>query len=193
MCSFWLLGTLAIAQGYQIGNEATGFTLKNVDGKMVSLSDFKKSKGVVVIFTCNHCPYAVAYEDRIVAIDKKYKALGFPVVAINPNDAAAYPTDSFEAMQKRAADKAFTFPYLIDETQQIAKAYGATKTPHVYVIQNSGGKWIVKYIGAIDDNYQDAAEVKEPFLTNALDALLGGEAPATAETKAVGCSIKWKK
>lgn len=188
-----MLTATTFAQGYKIGDVATDFNLKNIDGKMVKMADDKAAKGFVVIFTCNHCPYAVAYEDRIVTLDKKYRPLGYPVIAINPNDAVAYPADSFEAMQKRAKEKGFTFPYLVDETQQVAKAYGATKTPHVYLLQKSNNKLVVKYIGTIDDNYQEADEVKEPYLANAIEALLAGESITTAETKAVGCSIKWKK
>ncbi len=188
-----MLTAITFAQGYKIGDVATDFNLKNIDGKMVKMADDKTAKGFVVIFTCNHCPYAVAYEDRIVALDKKYRPLGYPVIAINPNDAVAYPADSFEAMQKRAKEKGFTFPYLVDETQQVAKAFGATKTPHVYLLQKNNNKLVVKYIGTIDDNYQDANEVKEPYLANALEALLSGKTIEPTETKAVGCSIKWKK
>ena len=188
-----MMTAITWAQGYKIGDVATDFNLKNIDGKMVKMADDKAAKGFVVIFTCNHCPYAVAYEDRIVALDKKYRPLGYPVIAINPNDAMAYPADSFEAMQKRAKDKGFTFPYLVDETQQVAKTYGATKTPHVYLLQKNNNKLVVKYIGTIDDNYQEADEVKEPYLANAIEALLSGKEIAPAETKAVGCSIKWKK
>ncbi len=188
-----MLTALTFAQGYKIGDVATDFNLKNIDGKMVKMADDKAAKGFVVIFTCNHCPYAVAYEDRIVALDKKYRPLGYPVIAINPNDAVAYPADSFEAMQKRAKEKGFTFPYVVDETQQVAKAYGATKTPHVYLLQKNNNKLMVKYIGTIDDNYQEADEVKEPYLANAIEALLAGKTIEPAETKAVGCSIKWKK
>lgn len=184
--------TSVLAQGYKVGDNAIDFKLKNVDGKMVSLADYKKAKGFVVIFTCNHCPYAVAYEDRIIAIDKKYKELGYPVIAINPNDAVSYPADSFENMVQRAQEKGFTFPYLLDETQQIAKTYGALKTPHVYVLQKEGKNLVVKYIGAIDDNSQDETAVKTTYLANALDELLAGKPVTTAETKAIGCSIKWK-
>lgn len=199
MKKFALLGitlmftVITFAQGYKIEDVATDFNLKNIDGKMVKLADEKKAKGFVVIFTCNHCPYAVAYEDRIVALDKKYRPLGYPVIAINPNDAVAYPADNFESMQKRAKEKGFTFPYLVDETQQVAKAYGATKTPHVYLLQKNNNKLVVKYIGTIDDNYQDANEVKEPYLANAIEALLSGKTIEPTETKAVGCTIKWKK
>lgn len=175
------------------GAPAPDFTLKNIDGKMVSLQDFASGKGAIVTFTCNHCPYAKAYEDRLIAIDKKYKALGYPVVAINPNDVAQEPTDSYENMQKRAQEKGFTFPYLIDETQAIAAAYGATRTPHLFVVRFEGGKGVIRYVGAIDDNSKDAAAVSKTYLADALDALIAEKTPGLDYTKAVGCTIKWRE
>lgn len=180
------------SQGYQPGDEARDFNLKNIDGSMVSLSDYDDAEGFIVIFTCNHCPYAVAYEDRIIALDKKFKKKGYPVIAINPNDTKAVPEDSFDNMKKRAADKGFTFPYLVDETQEIATAYGATRTPHVYLLKKEDGKNIVKYIGAIDDNYQDADAVEEKYVANAIASLKEGKDLDVKETKAIGCTIKWK-
>lgn len=190
---FITLSTLYAQTGYKVGDPATDFSLKNIDSKMVSLKDFPEAKGFIVVFTCNHCPYAVAYEDRIIAIDKKYRDLGYPVVAINPNDPALVEADSFENMQKRAREKGFTFPYLIDEGQKIFPQYGATRTPHVYVLQKVDEDLIVKYIGTIDDNYSDASAVTEKYLENAVDALLKGEEPDPAFTKAIGCTIKVKK
>jgi peroxiredoxin len=190
----FLFATLLLAaQGYKVGDEAQNFNLKNIDNNSVSLSDYVKEKGVVVIFTCNHCPYSVAYEDRIIEIDKKYKTLGFPVVSINPNDATEYPDDSFDKMKVRAKEKGFTFPYLYDEKQEVYPVYGATKTPHVYLLKNTNGKFTVAYIGAIDDSAKDAKGVKTHYLANAIDALLAGKTPDVTETKAVGCSIKAKK
>ncbi len=180
------------AGGYDIGDKATDFKLKNVDGNMVSLADYEDAKGFIVIFTCNHCPYAIAYEDRIIELDKKYKALGYPVIAINPNDPDVQPGDSYEGMQERAKDKGFTFPYLYDKDQSTYPKYGATRTPHIYVLNKEGGDMIVRYIGTIDDNYGDASAVKERYLANAVDALLAGKAPDPAVTKAIGCSIKKK-
>lgn len=118
--------------GYEVGDMAADFSLKNVDGTMVSLSDFDSAKGFLVIFTCNTCPYAQAYEDRIIALDAKYKPQGVPVIAINPNNPSAKPGDSFAKMKERAAEKGFTFPYLFDEGQKIYPQYGATRTPHVF-------------------------------------------------------------
>jgi peroxiredoxin len=184
--------TSAFAQGYKVGDEATDFKLKNIDGKMVSLGDYKDAKGFIVIFTCNHCPYAVAYEDRIIALDKKYKALGYPVIAINPNDPEVQPQDSFELMKERAKSKGFTFPYLIDEGQKIYPKYGAQRTPHVYILKKEGKKNIVKYIGAIDNNYKNANDADQKYVENALDALLKGQEPEVKSTVAIGCTIKTK-
>src|SRR5437764_553070 len=119
--------------GYKPGDKARDFKLKNVDGKMMSLADYKDAKGFIVTFTCNHCPFAKAYEDRIIALHTKYAAKGYPVVAINPNDKDREPDDSFDNMVIRAKDKKYPFAYLYDESQEIAKAYGATRTPHVYI------------------------------------------------------------
>jgi len=183
----------SFAQGYKIGDKATDFSLKNIDDKMVSLADFKDAKGFVVIFTCNHCPYAIAYEDRIIDLHKKYASKGFPVVAINPNDPEVQQQDSFEKMKERAAEKKFPFVYLFDEGQKIYPKYGATRTPHVYLLSKKGGDLIVEYSGTIDDNYKDASEVKEKFLETAIDELLAGKKLSVTETKAIGCTIKVKK
>ena len=176
--------------GYDIGDVATDFKLKNIDGKQVSLSDYSTAKGFIVVFTTNHCPYAKAYENRIVALDKKYKTKGYPVIAINPNNPDKNEQDSFENMQIRAKQKGFTFPYLLDEGQKIYPQYGATKTPHVYILEKENNELIVKYIGAIDDNYQDVNAVEEKFVENAVDELLAGEEVSVKTTKAIGCSIK---
>ena len=178
------------AQGYKVGDKATDFRLKNVDGNYVSMSDYPDAKGFVVIFTCNHCPYAVAYEDRIIEMDKNYKPKGFPVIAINPNDPAAEPRDSYELMQVRAREKGFTFPYLFDDGQKVYPVYGATRTPHIYLLNRVGSDLVVAYIGAIDDNYRNASAVEEPFLADAIDALLAGQKPDPDFTRAIGCTIK---
>lgn len=193
MISFITTSNEDIPAGYKAGDKASDFKLKNTNDKLVSLSDFTTAKGFIVVFTCNHCPYAVAYEERIEAIHKKYAGKGFPVIAINPNDADNYPEDSFENMKVGAKQKGFSFPYLYDDTQNIAKAYGAQRTPHVYVLEKKGTDFIVKYVGAIDDNSQDASAVKVKYLENTIDELLAGKEVSTKETKAIGCSIKWKK
>ena len=177
-------------KGYDIGDSATDFKLINIDNTFVSLSDFKDAKGFILIFTCNTCPYAVAYEDRIEALNKKYALKGFPVVAIMPNNTDIKPGDSLEAMKQRSEEKGFTFPYLIDENQHIFPQYGAKKTPHVYVLSKENDVNVVKYIGAIDDNYKDASLVKTKYVEDAVDALLMGMDVSVKITKAIGCSIK---
>lgn len=176
--------------GYSIGDKAANFRLQNVDGEYVSLSDYPDAKGFIVIFTTNHCPYSVAYEDRINDLNKKYASQGFPVIAINPNNPQAYPEDSFENMKVRAKEKGFTFPYLFDNGQKVYPQYGATKTPHVFLLEKEKGDHIVRYIGAIDDNYKNADKVKNHFVEDAVDALLAGEEIQTKTTVAIGCSIK---
>lgn len=176
--------------GYQVGDIATNFSLMNVDDQMVSLSDYDEAKGFIVIFTCNHCPYSVAYEDRIIALDAKYKDQGYPVIAIQPNDPELMPDDGFEEMKVRAEEKGFTFPYLMDEGQEIYPQYGAMKTPHVYVLEKTDEGNRVAYIGAIDDNHEEPDQVTKRYVEDAVDALLNGEQPAVTETVAIGCSIK---
>ena len=182
--------TIDSDSGYSIGDKAANFRLQNIDGEYVSLSDYPDAKGFIVIFTTNHCPYSVAYEDRINDLNKKYASQGFPVIAINPNNPQAYPEDSFENMKVRAKEKGFTFPYLFDKGQKVYPQYGATKTPHVYLLEKEEGGHIVKYIGAIDDNYKNADKVKNHFVQDAVDALLAGEEIKTETTVAIGCSIK---
>lgn len=188
---FAILAVIQItAQGYQVGDKAADFRLKNVDGNLVSMSDYPDAKGFVVVFTCNSCPYAVAYEDRLIEIDNKYRPQGYPVIAINPNDPAVQSQDSYELMKVRARDKGFTFPYLIDEGQKVYPLYGATRTPHVFLLNRKNGDLIVAYIGTIDDNYRDASAVEEEFLSNAINALINGNNPEPDFTRAIGCTIK---
>lgn len=187
-----MLIPFSMGQGYDIGDEAMNFRLKNVDGSHVSLSDYQDEKGVIVIFTCNHCPYAQAWEERIIQIDRQFDPKGYPVVAIQPNDPELVPQDNFKNMKKRAREKNYSFPYLLDETQDVYRTFGATRTPHVFVLDNQSGDFIVRYIGTIDDNYKDADKVEKRYLASAVNALLNGNKPDPAKTKAVGCSIKDK-
>jgi peroxiredoxin len=179
-------------EGYQVGSKVADFKLKNTDGKMVALSDYKDAKGVIVIFDCNTCPYSKAYNERIIALNEKYASQGFPVVAIQPNDPQVSPGDSYEEMVKLAKSKSYKFPYLFDETQGVATAFGATNTPHVFILKRDGKDFTVKYIGAIDDSARDASAVTKKYVEDAVDALLSGKDVVSAKTKAVGCTIKWK-
>lgn len=176
--------------GYKIGDIVEDFKLENVDGTMLSMSSFKDAKGFIITFTCNTCPFSVAYEDRINDLNKKYSNLGYPVIAIMPNNVDIKPGDNMEAMKIRAKEKDFTFPYLIDKKQNVYPIFGATKTPHVYILEKNKAGYVVKYIGAIDDNYKDAKAVKVKYVEQAVDALLAGKDIEVKETKAIGCSIK---
>ncbi|MCU0418535.1 MAG: thioredoxin family protein [Cyclobacteriaceae bacterium] len=183
-----LVAAAPVKEGYDVGDKVADFKLKNVDGKMVSLADFKTAKGFIVMFDCNTCPVSKAYNERILALNKKYASQGFPVIAINPNDPTVSAGDSFEKMVDYAKKKGYDFPYLVDETQNVAKAFGATNTPHVYVLTKD---LTVAYIGSID-NSRDAANVTKKYVEEAVDALLAGKEVPTPKTKAVGCTIKWK-
>ena len=186
--------TLAFANGgpagYEVGDKAEDFKLKNIDGKMVSLADFEDAKGFIVIFTCNHCPFAKLYEDRIIDLNAKYAPKGYPVIAINPNDPEVQPEDSFNNMKERASEKGFNFPYLFDDGQEVYPKFGATRTPHVFLLDKS---LTVRYIGAIDDSPQDADAVEVKYVENAIFAISKGKDPEPAKTKAIGCSIKYKR
>ncbi len=174
----------------KIGAAAPDFSdLPGVDGKKYALADFSSSNALVVVFSCNHCPYVQAYEDRIIALQRDFKDKGVQFIAINANDANSYQDDSFENMKKRAKEKGFNFPYLRDDSQSVARAYGATHTPHLFVF-NSERK--LAYTGKIDDNWQDPSAVQHQYLRDALNALTQGKPAPTPETFAIGCTIKWK-
>jgi peroxiredoxin len=193
LASMAFIMPLSDSEGYKVGDFAKDFKLKNIDGSMVSMASDANAKGYIVIFTCNSCPYAKMYEDRIVELNTKYAPQGYPVIAIMPNDPIASPEDSFEKMIERAAEKNFNFPYLIDETQEITREYGATRTPHVYLLNKERDKFKVAYIGAIDDNYRDASQVKVKYVEDAIEALKTSKSVQNNYTKAIGCTIKWKK
>ena len=191
-----LTGAIAFSSftsiGYKVGGQADDFKLKNVDGKMVSLADFTDAKGFIVIFTCNHCPYAKAYEQRIMDLDKTFRSKGFPVIAISSNDASIIPDDSYDNMVTRAKGKGYTFPYLYDETQTVARKFGATRTPNVFVLSKTSKGNIVEYMGSIDDNAEDASQAQHKYVEDAVNALLQGKSVPVTETKSIGCGIKWK-
>ena len=176
--------------GYKVGDVATDVSLSNTNGEMVSLADYTDAKGFIVIFTCNTCPYSVAYEDRIIALDKIYAPKGYPVIAINPNDPAAKDGEQLIDMKVRAVEKGFTFPYLQDKGQHVYPKYGATRTPHVFILEKQEKGNVVQYIGAIDDSSRNPEKVKQRYVEDAVDALLAGQLPKVTTTKAIGCSIK---
>lgn len=189
------LSTAATAGELAIGSAAPDFKLRNVDGKEWTLSqaatatDGKPAKATVVVFTCNHCPFAKAYEPVLLDMAKAYAGKPVSFVFINPNDPQVAPEDSYEKMQQRAKEKGYPFPYLFDATQETAKAYGALVTPHVYLLD---AERVLRYRGRVNDN-KDPSAVKSHDLVAAIDALLAGKPVETAETKAFGCSVKWRK
>lgn len=178
--------------GYKVGDVVQDFKLKNVDGKTVSLADNATAKGYIVVFTCNTCPVAKAYESRIMELNTKFSSKGYPVVAIQSNDSQRSPGDSFEAMQQRAKSRSYAFPYLHDESQSVARAFGASNTPHVFVVQREGSQFKVAYIGAVDNNQHDAANADKRYVETAINELLAGKPVTTPSARAVGCGIKWK-
>src|SRR5262245_42874377 len=172
-----------------IGSKGPAFELKGTDGKMHSLDAVKGQKGTAVVFTCNECPFSKGYEDRLISLANEYQAKGVNFVAINANDPKIVPGDGFEFMVKRAQDKHFPYPYIIDETQNVAKAYGARVTPHVFLLDASGK---LVYRGRVDDSLEQD-KVQSRDLASALEALSAGQPIKVAETKAFGCGVKYAK
>jgi len=191
--SMFLICAVNAQTGYQVGDLASDFNLKNVDGKNVSLASYKNAKGYIVVFTCNTCPVSKAYESRVEALNKMYAAKGYPVIAVNTNDPVASPGDTYAKMQERAKEKSFSFAYLEDPDHVFTKKYGAQRTPHVFVLQKTAKGNEVAYIGAIDNDQQEANPQRDNYVQNAVNQLLKGEKPSVASTKAIGCTIKWKK
>jgi len=175
-----------------VGNKIKSFSLLNIDGKQVGLDDYKDAKGFIIVFTCNHCPYAKLYTKRFNELNTKYKPLGFPLLAINPMDTLLYDTESFELMKKRAATDKFNFPYLADVTQSVSKSFGAVHTPQAYVIVREKSKWVIRYSGAIDDN-AGHAEKADPYIANAVDELLQSKPVSREKTESLGCKIFYRK
>ncbi len=175
--------------GYAVGDQAEDFSLKSVKNKMVSLADYKGALGYIVVFTCNHCPYAPLYEQRNNDMHNKYSPKGYPVIAINPNSALIVEEDSFEEMQKRAAAQSYPFEYLVDEDQTVYPKFGATRTPHVFLLDS---QLYIRYIGAIDDNPETPKAAKNRWVERAIEAMMRGEKPIPDFTRAVGCTVKKK-
>jgi len=182
-------------QPLAIGSGLPPFSgLSGTDGRQHSSDEFAGSKVVVVVFSCNHCPYVQAYEDRMMEFTRNYGPRGVQLVAINANDTKNYPEDTFEHMVRRARDRKFNFPYLRDEDQRVAESFGASHTPEFFAFARAGegGAFGLVYRGRMDDNYQDATSVQRPYLREAVDAVLAGAPVREAETHSIGCTIKWK-
>ena len=173
-----------------IGSKIPEFNLKGIDGKTYSLESFKDNKALIIIFSCNHCPYVRAYEGRIKAIQSDYKDKGITIAAINSNDDVNYPDDSFENMKKRAAEQNFNFIYLRDENQSVAREFDATHTPEIFLFDEDRK---LVYHGKIDDNWQEPEKAVNHYLRNTLNEMLEGKDISVPETYSIGCTIKWKK
>ncbi|TRX58372.1 thioredoxin family protein [Fulvivirga sp. M361] len=181
-----------VTEGYEVGDTVKDFKLKSTSGAMVSMADFEEAKGFIVIFDCNTCPYSKKYLTRIKALNKKYADDGYPVLAINSNDPKKSPGDTYDEMMKYAKKNKYAHAYLYDADQTVAKRFGATNTPQVFLLSKNSGKYVVNYIGAIDNNTSDAAAADKKYVEDAVEALLKGEKPPVTKTKAIGCTIKWK-
>jgi peroxiredoxin len=171
-----------------IGTEAPAFDLPGVDDRRHSLSDYDETPLLALVQSCNHCPYVQAWEGRMIELQREYGNRGFRLVAINSNDAKAYPEDSFDEMKTRARRLQFNFDYLYDEDQSVVRALGAQRTPEVFLFDRDRK---LVYHGAIDDS-RDERSVSEPYLREAVEAVLAGNEPPVRETPPVGCTVKWK-
>ena len=178
--------------GYQVGDTVADFKLKNVDGGMISLADFKTAKGFIIIFDCNTCPMSRAYNSRIIALNKKFATQGFPVVLINPNSAEMVPEESFDKMKNHAKEHGYDFPYLYDESQNVVRKFNPTNTPHTFVLNKTSSGLKVAYIGAIDNNSRDGSKADKHFVEEAVNELLAGKPVTVTKTKAIGCTVKLK-
>jgi peroxiredoxin len=193
--SFLSIALISNAQIKNIlpGEMAPDFTLKNVDNKIISYNSFPSAKGFIVVFTCNTCPVAKAYEQRVIDLHKKYAPQGYPVIAINANDPSVSSGDNFELMQVRAEDKKYSFPYLYDDGQKVTNQYGAKNTPTIFVVRKTGSGNTVEYYGAIDNDTEENDPNRIRYVEEAVNSLLKNEKPAVASTKAIGCSVKRKR
>jgi peroxiredoxin len=187
------LAMICLGFSSAIAQTVPGFSLKNVDGKMVSLNDYPSAKGFIIVFTCNHCPFAKLYPPRLNDLNKKYKDKGVPLIAISSTDATIYEGDSYKNMVSKSKNEKFNFPYLYDESQSVAKNFGAQKTPHAFVIWRENGQWTIKYNGAIDNNGAEPEKVTQHYVADAVDELLAAKPVKVSETRSIGCQIHFTK
>jgi peroxiredoxin len=191
----FLVSIALICMSFNLDTNKTinDFHLRNVDGRMVSLKDYPKAKGFIIVFTCNHCPFAKLYFQRLNDLNHKFKSQGVPVIAICSSDTVNFEEDVFDKMKIKAASEHINYPYLCDAEQTVAKNFAARKTPHAFVIWKENGNWVVKYNGAIDDNGAEPLKVKNLYVANAVEALLKGREVEVKEIKSIGCSIGFRQ
>lgn len=187
--SIGLAGAEPLAIGSGVPAAVAGVTMEHLDGRRIAIDDVKGSTGTLVVFSCNHCPYVVAWEERMTRLFNGAPERGIGVIVINANDSEKYPADSLPKMRERAQERGFEFPYVVDATSDVARAFGATRTPEVFLFDGAGR---LVYHGAIDDNSEDPLGVKEHYLKNAMQALASGEEVNPKQTKAIGCTIKFR-
>lgn len=200
--AWWMIVTLLLAAGpafgqkkakSTVGQTVSAFSLRDVYGKKVSMNAFPGAKGFIVVFTCNHCPFAKLYTDRLNALQATFKTQGVPLVAVNPMDSILYENETVEGMRQWAESQHFAFPYLRDASQSVARNFGAFKTPHAFVVWKENGQWVIRYSGAIDDNGAEPGAVTQPYLADAVNSLLAGQPVAIPETASIGCAISYRK
>jgi len=182
----------SLTNAYKVGDKVSDFSLKNIDGEMVSMSDYADAEGFIVVFTCNTCPYSKMYEDRLKSLSAKYANDNWPLIAIQPNDPAVQPGDSYDEMVSYASAQGFNFPYLFDEGQKEYPKWGAARTPHVFIVEKTDDGNLLRYIGAADDNARDESKVTVNYVDKTIASIRAGETVDPDFTKAIGCTIKTK-
>lgn len=194
LCIFFLISTTSKAQNtYKLGDVVNDFSLKNIDGKVVSMANYTNVNGFIVVFYSEQCPLSLAYEDRMIALNVKYATKGFQVLAINPNDITTKPNNNFEIMIASAKNKVYTFPYLFDENQEVSAAFGAKSTPQVYLLQNTKKGFILAYTGLIDNDIEDINSFNSiKYVENAVNQLIAGKKITINQTNFMGCPINYK-
>lgn len=196
---FWLISLLSVCMmlsSFTLPDPLVKqyfFQLMSSTGKLVAFSDYKDAKGMIIVFTCNHCPFAKLYWERLNRLAGKYTDAGIPLLAISSTDTVQYEEDGFAEMQGLTKVKSLNFPYLYDASQSVARQFNAQKTPHVFVLWRAGNGWTIRYNGAIDDNGAEEKHVSNHYIEQAVDALLAGRQPAITETKSIGCQIHYRK
>jgi peroxiredoxin len=191
--TFAVIAYVSLGSTFGQSKNLIDFSLRNIDGKIVSLKNYKSAKGFIVVFVSNHCPFAKLYTQRFNQLNEKYKKLGIPLIAVSSTDTVMYKEDTYVNMVRKGKTEKINFPFLYDGNQEVAKLFHAQKTPHAFVIWKEGEEWVIKYNGAIDDNGAEIEKVEKKYVANAVDALLSGKPVEVKEVKSIGCRIIFRK
>jgi peroxiredoxin len=191
--TFAVIAYVSLGSTFGQSKNLIDFSLRNIDGKIVSLKNYKSAKGFIVVFVSNHCPFAKLYTQRFNQLNEKYKKLGIPLIAVSSTDTVMYKEDTYVNMVRKGKTEKINFPFLYDGEQTVAKLFHAQKTPHAFVIWKEGEEWVIKYNGAIDDNGAEIEKVEKKYVANAVDALLSGKPVEVKEVKSIGCRIIFRK